>query len=38
MAPIEYLTDVLPRLRPDMTADEARELLPDRWKAARADG
>ena len=38
VAPIEYLTDVLPRLRPDMTADEARELLPDRWKAARADG
>lgn len=36
--PVEYLTDVLPRLARGVTRDEARELLPHRWKAARAAG
>lgn len=35
--PVEYLADVLPRLaREEMTREQARELLPHRWKAARA--
>jgi transposase len=34
--PVEYLSDVLPRLARGVSRDEARELLPHRWKAARA--
>jgi transposase len=34
--PVEYLVDVLPRLRGRMTIAEARELLPHRWKTTRA--
>lgn len=34
--PIEYLVDVLPRLTRGATLDDARALLPHRWKAARA--
>jgi len=33
--PEEYLADVLPRLARGVTRDEARGLLPHRWKAAR---
>jgi transposase len=33
--PVEYLADVLPRLARGVTLEEARELLPHRWKAAR---
>jgi hypothetical protein len=33
--PVEYLADVLPRLDRGVTLEEARELLPHRWKAAR---
>ena len=35
--PQEYLTDVLGRL-PSMTANQVRELLPDRWHKARHAG
>jgi len=36
--PVEYLADVLPRVaRRKLSVEEARELLPHRWKAARAD-
>jgi transposase len=34
--PVEYLVDVLPRLRGGLTIAEARELLPHRWKTTRA--
>jgi len=34
--PVEYIVDVLPRLTRGVTIDEARELLPHRWKATRA--
>jgi len=34
--PEDYLADVLPRLARGVTKDEARQLLPHRWKAARA--
>jgi len=34
--PVEYLADVLPRLARGVTREQARELLPHRWKAARA--
>jgi transposase len=34
--PVAYLADVLPRLVRGVTPEEARELLPHRWKAARA--
>jgi transposase len=34
--PVEYLADVLPRLSRGVTLEEARELLPHRWKAARS--
>jgi hypothetical protein len=34
--PEQYLADVVPRLVRGVTRQEARELLPDRWKAARS--
>lgn len=35
--PTEYLTDVLLRVRDDMTGDELDELLPDRWTPRRRE-
>ncbi len=34
--PVVYLADVLPQLVRGVTPEQARELLPHRWKAARA--
>lgn len=34
--PVAYLADVLPRLVRGVSPEQARELLPHRWKAARA--
>jgi transposase len=34
--PVKYLADVLPLLARGVTEEEARDLLPHRWKAARA--
>jgi len=34
--PVEYLVDVIPKLVRGVTLEQARELLPHRWKAARA--
>ncbi len=33
--PVEYLVDVIPKLSRGVTPEQARELLPHRWKAAR---